>query len=100
MDMTGFLRQRCISATNVAQLQRFCDSPDDEVRETAALVLEVARTKPGRRKRVAHLAGHKPDLLLQLVQRGLLPNWEHEPDDVSGAGATAWTKSIDSELPF
>ena len=99
-NITGFLRQRNISAKNRAQLQRLCDSPDDQVRQIAALVLEVARVKPGRRKRRAYLAKHKPDALAQLVQQGLLDDFVEDWGCVSEADEETWADSFDLGLPF
>lgn len=99
-NIAGFLRQRNISAKNRARLQRLCDSPDDEVRHIAALVLEVARVKPGRRKRWAYLAKHRPDLLAQLAQSGLLDDFAEGLDCVPEADKDASMESCDLELPF
>jgi len=47
MDIEGFLHQSTISAGNIARLKRLCGSPSEEVRQKAALVLAVARARPG-----------------------------------------------------
>lgn len=96
-DIEGFLHQRNISAKNIARLECLCGSPDNEVRQIAELVLEVARVTLGRRKRRAYLAKHKPDLLAQLVRQGLL--FGLESDRVSEADEEAWEESSDLELP-
>ncbi len=84
-DTVGYLSQRNISAKNMAHLQQLCESPDDEVRQTAALVLEVGRVKPGRRGRTRWLARHRPDLLERLARFWLVGGFVEEPDFVAEA---------------
>ena len=72
LDIEGFLNQRNISAKNISRPKSLCKSPDQGVREKAELVLEVARLKPHKRKRVGYLARRKPELLGQLARHGLL----------------------------
>ena len=73
MDIQGFLDQRNISAKNISRLKRLCGSSSEEVRRKAALVLEVARAKPGRRRRWGALARSNPALVGRLMEEGLLP---------------------------
>lgn len=74
-DIEGFLHQSVISAGNVARLKRLCGSSDEEVRRKAALVLEVALARPGKRRRWGILARANPRLLDRLMEEGLLPEY-------------------------
>ena len=71
-DIHGFLNQRNISAGNIVHLKLLCESSDKEVNEPAALVLEVAKLKPHKRRRMSYLARNVPGLLDRLEQAGLL----------------------------
>jgi len=100
-DIEGSLNQRNISAKNVARLKHLCKSPDNEVRNMAELVLEVARVKPERRHRNAYLARHSPDLFGRLVQQGILYGCAEEPEFVPATDQDAWGVFPDeSALPF
>jgi len=72
-NIHGFLIQRNISERNIAYLKKQCKFPDEEVQRYAKLVLEIARIKPHKRKRVKFLAQHRPELLARLVQHFSLP---------------------------
>jgi hypothetical protein len=82
------------------RLQHLCHSPDDEVRQTAALVLEVARVKPGKRKRTGWLAAHRPDLLARLARLGLLDGFVQDWDGAAEADEETRVDSADGEVPF
>ena len=99
-SITGVLRQRNISDKNRAHLKRLCDSPDDEVRRLAALVLELACLKPGKRKRRANVAKHRPTLLEQLSRHGLLLNWEEDLSPDLVADNAGWAEPSDDCLAF
>ncbi|HAU37497.1 MAG TPA: hypothetical protein DCX07_07230 [Phycisphaerales bacterium] len=79
IDIERFLRQSNISAGNVARLKRLCGSSSEEVRRKAALVLEVALAKPGKRRRWGFLARTHPSLLDRLREEGLLPDYALSP---------------------
>ena len=74
-DIERFLHQSIISAGNVARLRRLCGSSDEDVRRKAALVLEVALVRPGKRRRWAILARTNPGLVDRLTEEGLLPEY-------------------------
>ena len=67
-NIDGFLAQRNISGKNIAYLEHLSQSSDQEVREKAELVLQIARIRPHKRKRIKFLAHHRPGLLAHLVQ--------------------------------
>ena len=75
IDIERFLHQSNISAGNIARLKRLCGSPSEEVRRKAALVLEVAEAKPGKRRRWGFLARSNPALLDRLMEEELLPGY-------------------------
>ncbi len=75
MDIEGLLHQSNISARNIARLKRLCGSPNEEDRRKAALVLEVARAKPGKRQRWGFLSQSNPALVERLMEEGLLPEY-------------------------
>jgi hypothetical protein len=95
-----YLHLRNISAKNIAHLQRLCDSADDEVRQTAALVLEVTRVRPGKRGRAGWLAKHRPDLLARLVRLGLFGELVGNLGFDAEAAAETKADSTDCEVPF
>jgi hypothetical protein len=74
-DIEGFLDQSNISTGNIARLKRLCGSHSEEVRRKAALVLEVARARPSKRRRWGFLARTNPALLDHLMEDGLLPEY-------------------------
>ena len=93
-EIDGFLDQRRISAKNMARLRALCRSSNEEVRQKAQLVLEMARTAPHRRGRRGILTRQNPGLLNRLMEWGLVmghsAGTEDEPlledEDVDGNG--------------
>jgi ribosome-binding protein aMBF1 (putative translation factor) len=71
----GFLEQSHISEKNVACLEHMAKSDNPQVASLAAIVLEVARVKPYKTRRLKLLAHKHPDLLSRLRDTGLIfPN--------------------------
>lgn len=68
----GFLKQSHISEKNVLCLEQMAKSDHLEVATLAAVVLEVARVKPYKTKRLGFLAHHHPELLEKLRTTGLI----------------------------
>ena len=64
--------QSHISAENVARLEELAGSSNERIVEHAALVLEIARIKPYKRKRLKVLAQTRRDLLEKLEVTGLI----------------------------
>lgn len=62
-----FLHQNNISARNIEHIRELTQHPDAEVKELAEVVLEIARVKPGRHRRMQVLAREHPDLFVDLV---------------------------------
>ena len=79
------LEQRNISTGNRETLTRISTTYSGELGEQARVVLEVARVKPHRKRRVQWLRQHRRDLFDELVRLGFL--WDVEE---LGAGDEAY----------
>jgi ribosome-binding protein aMBF1 (putative translation factor) len=71
-DIFGFLEQSHISEKNVARLERMAKSDHPQVASLAAIVLDVARVKPYKARRLKFLAQKHPELLGKLRDSGLI----------------------------
>jgi uncharacterized protein (DUF4415 family) len=71
-EIFHYLRQSHISDKNVARLKELAGSSNERIAEHAALVLEIARIKPYKRKRLKVLARTRRDLLDKLEDTGLI----------------------------
>jgi acyl transferase domain-containing protein len=71
-EIYGYLRQSTISAKNMTRLEELTQSTNEKVAEYARIVLEVAKVKPGKRKRLRVLARCRGDLIEQLDRTGLI----------------------------
>ena len=71
-EIFQYLRQSHISAKNVARLKELTRSSNEQIADHAALVLEIARIKPYKRKRLKVLARARRDLLEKLEDSGLI----------------------------
>ena len=71
-EIFNYLKQSHISAKNTARLQRLAASSNAEVAELAAIVIEVAKVKPYKRRRLKMLAQQRRDLLDALERTGLI----------------------------
>ena len=71
-EIFQYLRQSHISAKNVARLEELAASSNERIAEHAALVLEIARIKPYKRRRLKVLARTRRDLLEKLEDTGLI----------------------------
>jgi len=80
MNVEGFLEQKNISAKNISRLRELCESPDEVVRRSAELVLEVALIKPQRRKRWQYLYEKRPELFARLIETGFLLECGEDPE--------------------
>jgi hypothetical protein len=76
-DIFGFLEQSHISEKNVARLEQMAKSDNPQVASLAAIVLDVARAKPYKTRRLKFLAQKHPGLLGKLRDTGLIlaPHW-------------------------
>ena len=76
-EIFRYLQQSHISDKNVARLRELTESSNERIAEHAALVLEIARVKPYKRRRLKVLARTRKDLLDKLKDTGLIyaHNW-------------------------
>lgn len=71
-EIFQYLRQSHISNKNMARLKELAGSSNQQIAEQAALVHEIARVKPYKRKRLKVLARTRKDLLDKLEDTGLI----------------------------
>ena len=71
-EIFNYLTQSHISAKNTTRLRRLATSSNREVAELAAIVIEVAKVKPYKRRRLKVLARQRRDLLDALERTGLI----------------------------
>lgn len=71
-EVFGFLKQSNISRKNVARLEKLTSSSNKEISELASIVLEVAKVKPYKKRRLKFLAREHRDLLKKLETTGLI----------------------------
>ncbi len=71
-EIFGFMKQSHISAKNRARLKTFVSSPNPRIADLAAIVLEVAKVKPYKTRRLKVLAQNRRDLLGKLEETELI----------------------------
>ncbi len=71
-EIFGFLKQSHISNKNVSRLKILASSENLRIAELADIVLEVAKVKPYKKRRLKVLAGARRDLLQKLKETGLI----------------------------
>ena len=71
-EIIGYLQQVHISAKNMARLKELAESTNTQIAEHAALVLEIARVKPYKIRRLKVLARTRRDFLKKLEDTGLI----------------------------
>jgi len=83
-DIFRFLNQSHISEKNVIRLGQMAKSDNPQVASLAVIVLEVARIKPYKTRRLKFLARKHPELLRKLEDTGLVfaHTWDWEPKEV------------------
>ena len=106
-EIFRFMRQSHISEKNVARLEQMVKSENPQVASLAAIVLNVARLKPYRTRRLTFLAQRQPELLQELEDAGLVPaqRWVQEAADSEiSFGKDSETKDLsvqdDWPIPF
>ncbi len=65
-ELWGYLNQSNISKRNRRRLEELTHCTDPDQAAMAAVILDVARAKPHRKKRYRYLARHHPELLRRL----------------------------------
>ena len=71
-EIFNYLNQSHISKKNVSRLRVLASSSIAKIAEFASIVLEVARVKPYKKRRLKVLAKKRRDLLQQLEETGLI----------------------------
>ncbi len=90
-EIDGFLnRQTHISKKNVERLGQLALSSDLTVAAQAAILLDVARVAPFKRRRSGRIRAAHPDLWRRMLDAGLA--WPEHPDD--------WTDPLPGDDPF
>ena len=111
-DIFRFLQQSHISEKNVIRLRQMEKSDNPQVASLAGIVLEVARLKPYKTRRLKFLARKHPELLRKLEATGLIfaHSWEsgevfaqpdaEEVEVVVPEDGEALSAPEDWEIPF
>ena len=73
-ELCGFLEQSNISAKNIARSKILTQHASSEVSHLAALVLDIARVKPHKRRRWKFLAHNHFDLFVRLKKFWICPS--------------------------
>jgi len=83
-DIFGFMQQSHISKKNLARLEQLAKSEEPRLARLAAIVLEVARVTPYKRRRLKILARNHRELLRKLGETGsaFAHTWQRLPDSV------------------
>jgi len=71
-EICGFMRQSHISDKNIARLRALSASDNSRIADLASLLLDVAKVKPYKKRRLKVLARERRDLLEALERTGLI----------------------------
>lgn len=71
-EIFGFMEQSNISRKNIARLNQLIQSENPRISELASIVLEVAKVKRHKKRRLQALAKDHIDLLLKVKESGLI----------------------------
>jgi len=71
-EIFNYLGQSNISKKNISRLQKLTCSHHQEISEWVNIVLEVARIKPRKKRRLKYLTKENKDLLIKLKKSGLI----------------------------
>lgn len=71
-EIFNYLSQSNISSKNISRLSKLSKSSIPDVAEHAAIVLEVGKVKPHKRRRLKYLAKNHRELLNKLEETGLI----------------------------
>ena len=71
-EIFKYLQQSHISKKNVTRLSMLAESENQKIAELVGIVLEVARVKPHKKRRLKVLARERRDLLDKLDETGLI----------------------------
>ena len=71
-EIFNYLKQSHISKKNLSRLNTLASSDNPKIAEYASIVLEVAKVKPYKKRRLKVLARERRDLLQELKETGLI----------------------------
>ena len=71
-EIFGYLKQSHISEKNIGRLRKLAASSNPHIAELAGIVIEVAKVKPYKKRRLEILARERRDLLDALEKTGLI----------------------------
>ena len=71
-EIFGYLQQSNISKKNINRLSILAASDNSKIAELAEIVLDVAKIKPHKKRRLKMLARERRDLLAKLEETGLI----------------------------
>ena len=71
-EIFDYLKQSHISEKNMARLRNLSSSTNDEIAYLSSIVLDVAKVKPHKKRRLKELAQKRRDLLNKLEETGLI----------------------------
>ena len=80
-ELEGFLRQSHITTKNLRRLDVLGRSGVREVAEAAALLKEIGKRYPYKRRRFKKMSRSHPDLMRRLGDLGLIEPWTERVDD-------------------
>ena len=98
-DIFGFMQQSHISKKNLARLEQLAKSEEPRLARLAAIVLEVARVTPYKRRRLKILARTHRDLLRKLGETGLVFAQDSVFDEAHLEEAEFFAEEGKTELP-
>ncbi len=97
-EISNFLHEQShISKKNIARLKELAASQDSDVAQKAAVMLEVARVAPSRRRRFRTIRSSQPQLWRALIRAGLI--WWTDEED-SGAAPEHDEQWLELEEPM
>jgi len=68
-EIEGFLSQSNISKKNLWRLKTLMASPNSEIARMAALVWEIGKVPPHKRKRLSFLVRERKDLITHMLRK-------------------------------
>ena len=71
-EIFGYLKQSHISEKNIRRLRTLAASNNSRIAELASLVIEIAKIKPHKKRRLKVLARERRDLVTALEQTSLI----------------------------
>jgi hypothetical protein len=91
-EIFGYMEQSHISDKNVARLKILAVSENQRIAELAGIVLEVAKVKPYKKRRLQVLARERRNLLDDLERTGLIyaHHWEADAESIIGLCGGHW----------